>query len=74
MTELETHIKKLKVCLVIPTYNHASLLEGVIKDSLLYPIDIIVVNDGSTDHTLSVINNYELRIRNYELPATFGEL
>jgi glycosyltransferase involved in cell wall biosynthesis len=64
MTQLEENIKKLEVCLVIPTYNHATLLEGVIKDCLLYPIDIIIVNDGSTDQTLSVITNYELRITN----------
>ena len=62
MTELETHIKTLCICLVIPTYNHASLLEGVILDCLQYPIDIIVVNDGSTDHTLSVINKYKTKI------------
>ena len=65
MTEFENNIKTLETCLVIPTYNHASLLEGVIKDCLQYPIDIIIVNDGSTDDTLSVIKNYELRIKNY---------
>ena len=62
MTEIETHIKNLNVCLLIPTYNHASLLEGVIKDCLQYPIDIIIVNDGSTDNTLPLINNiYDLQ-------------
>jgi glycosyltransferase involved in cell wall biosynthesis len=63
MTELEKNIKNLEVCLVIPTYNHATLLEGVIKDCLLFPIDIIMVNDGSTDHTLSIINKYENKIK-----------
>ena len=62
MTELETHIKNLNVCLLIPTYNHASLLEGVIKDCLQYPIDIIVVNDGSTDNTSSIMGKYQNRI------------
>jgi len=67
MTVLENNIKKLEVCLVIPTYNHAPFLEGVIKDCLQFPIPVIIVNDGSTDDTLSVITNYELRITNYEL-------
>jgi glycosyltransferase involved in cell wall biosynthesis len=58
MTEIETNIKMLGCCLVIPTYNHAPLLEEVIKDCLRYPIPIIIVNDGSTDHTLSVIHKY----------------
>jgi len=62
MTEIENNIKTLEVCLVIPTYNHAPLLEGVIKDCLQYPIDIIVVNDGSTDDTLSILENYKSKI------------
>jgi len=62
MTEIENNIKILEVCLVIPTYNHAPLLEGVIKDCLQYPIVIIVVNDGSTDDTLSILENYKSKI------------
>jgi glycosyltransferase involved in cell wall biosynthesis len=68
MTELETHIKDLNVCLLIPTYNHASLLEGVMKDCLQYPIELIIVNDGSTDGTLALVNkSYELQVTSYEL-------
>ncbi|MCL2311282.1 MAG: glycosyltransferase family 2 protein, partial [Firmicutes bacterium] len=58
MEEFESNIKKLGVCLVIPTYNHASLLEGVINDGLRYPIPIIIVNDGSTDTTRIVVQKY----------------
>jgi glycosyltransferase involved in cell wall biosynthesis len=63
MTNLENIIKNLEVCLVIPTYNHASLLEDVIKDCLQYPIAIIIVNDGSTDCTLSIINKYKTEVK-----------
>ncbi|MDR2570099.1 MAG: glycosyltransferase family 2 protein, partial [Oscillospiraceae bacterium] len=62
MVELENNIKTLKVCLVIPTYNHAAFLEEVVKECLKYPIDIIVVNDGSTDDTLLILDNYKSRI------------
>ena len=62
MNEFESNVKLLNVCIVIPTYNHAPLLEGVIQDCLQYPIDIIVVNDGSTDNTLSIINKFENQI------------
>jgi len=58
MTEIENNVKILNVCLVIPTYNHAPFLEGVIKDCLQYPIDIIIINDGSTDQTLSIIQKF----------------
>ena len=62
MTEFENNIKTLEVCVVIPTYNHAPFLEGVIKDCLQYPIHIIMVNDGSTDDTLSIIDRYKTKI------------
>lgn len=62
MTEFENNIKKLNVCLVIPTYNHATFLEGVIKDCLQYPIPIIIVNDGSTDQTSSIIQKYTSKV------------
>jgi glycosyltransferase involved in cell wall biosynthesis len=40
---------QLAVCVLIPTYNNASTLAGVISDVLAYTSNIIVVNDGSTD-------------------------
>lgn len=62
MDKFEDAVKKLNACLVIPTYNHASLLGGVLDDCLRYSIDIIVVNDGSTDNTLSVLKKYSHKI------------
>lgn len=45
----------LKVCVIIPTYNNASTLAGVIEDVAGYSNHIIVVNDGSTDNTAEII-------------------
>ena len=45
----------LKVCVIIPTYNNASTLAGVIEDVAGYSNHIIVVNDGSTDNTAEVL-------------------
>lgn len=56
--QIKQYIDTLKVCLLIPTYNHAQFLGDVIQDCKQYPIDIIVVNDGSTDNTISVIEQY----------------
>ena len=43
------------ICVIIPTYNNANTLADVIADvkSLSYPV--IVVNDGSTDSTASIL-------------------
>ncbi|MCH5600071.1 DUF2062 domain-containing protein [Niabella ginsengisoli] len=49
----------LKVCVIIPTYNNALTLENVIADVLQYTNNIIVVNDGSTDDTESILKHFE---------------
>lgn len=44
---------------VIPTYNHAEYLEAALKsvlDQTFQDFEVIVVNNYSTDHTLSVID------------------
>ncbi|MDD5015272.1 MAG: glycosyltransferase family 2 protein [Atribacterota bacterium] len=41
----------LKAMVVIPAYNEEKTIQGVIKGVKNYIKDIIVVDDGSTDHT-----------------------
>ncbi len=48
----------LKVCVIIPTYNNATTLEAVINDVAQFTQNIIVVNDGSTDETLTVVEKF----------------
>lgn len=48
----------LKTCVIIPTYNNAATLGAVISDVAAYTHHIIVVNDGSTDDTLSVLEAF----------------
>lgn len=55
-------LKKLKTAVLIPTYNNASTLNSVISSVLNYCSDVIVVNDGSTDNTESIIAEYKGRI------------
>lgn len=53
-----------KLSIIIPCYNEASLvqkvLEKVLQTSLINNIEkeIIVINDGSTDSTAEVLNNF----------------
>lgn len=48
----------LRACVIIPTYNNADTLAGVIEDISRYSDHIIVVNDGSTDNTPEIIRTF----------------
>ena len=43
------------VCVIIPTYNNAGTVGRVVTEVLRYCDDVIVVDDGSTDNTASVL-------------------
>lgn len=50
----------MKVCIIIPAYNEADVIGDVIRDvknefqATSYSYEIVVVNDGSADHTANV--------------------
>jgi glycosyltransferase involved in cell wall biosynthesis len=48
----------MKYCVIIPTYNNDSSLEGVISDVSKVTKDIIVVNDGSSDSTSLILKKF----------------
>ncbi|MBS1933190.1 MAG: DUF2062 domain-containing protein [Bacteroidetes bacterium] len=50
--------RRLKACVIIPTYNNAATIASVINDVSAYSQDIIVVNDGSTDNTLQILEQF----------------
>lgn len=51
-------ITNLNVCVLIPTYNNQRTLKRVLDSVLEYTSNIIVVNDGSTDSTATILNEY----------------
>jgi len=51
--------EQLQVCVIIPTYNNEHSLAAVIADVAEYTDHIIVVNDGSTDKTNSIIGSFQ---------------
>ncbi len=48
----------MNYCVIIPTYNNEKTLKRVLDAVLEYTSDIIIVNDGSTDTTASILKKY----------------
>ncbi len=53
---LQSEFDTLKACVLVPTYNNAGSLRQVLDDLLAQTHNIIVVNDGSTDDTSSILD------------------
>ncbi|RLD81391.1 MAG: DUF2062 domain-containing protein [Bacteroidetes bacterium] len=57
--DFQEQISKYKVCVIIPTFNNQNTLKRVIEGVLYYTNDVIIVNDGSTDDTSKILENYK---------------
>jgi glycosyltransferase involved in cell wall biosynthesis len=67
LSNLPALFRKLKCCVLLPTYNNAQTLHAVITEVLKYTGDVIVVNDGSTDSTLQIISAFpQVNLLSYE--------
>ena len=55
---LRQQFDRLPACVIVPTYNNAATLAGVITDIAFYTRNIILVNDGSTDDTLQIAASF----------------
>ena len=58
MTINQDQFEQLKVCILVPTYNNAVTLDALLKDLQKLNAYIIVVNDGSTDETQNILDQY----------------
>jgi len=55
----QEQFERFNCCVLIPTYNNQNTLAKVISQVLSYTSNIIVVNDGSTDATESILAGFE---------------
>jgi glycosyltransferase involved in cell wall biosynthesis len=58
-SDFHNKFNKLKCCVIVPTYNNEFTLAGVLDRVRGYTQNIIVINDGSTYETRSILNNYK---------------
>ena len=59
-------LHELKAVVIVPTYNNRGTIADVIASLKEYSSDIMIVNDGSTDDTLEILNAIEgIQIQSY---------
>lgn len=69
---IASKMKQLQCCVVLPTYNNHKTLKRVLDGVLEFTDDIIVVNDGSTDTTASILSEYK-QIHHLQKPTNTGK-
>ncbi len=52
-------LQELGCCVLIPTYNNEKTLKRVVDGALEWSNDVIVVCDGATDSSLSILQGYK---------------
>ena len=53
---------KHKTLVVIPAFNESKVIAQTIAHILDYPVDILVIDDGSTDGTIKAIEHFPIKI------------
>lgn len=56
----------MRFCIVIPAYNAAATLPGVVREALASGMPLLVVNDGSTDGTAAAIAAFPVQRLDHE--------
>ena len=56
---------KVRICVVVPTFDNAGTVADVVKGVLEVFPDVIVVNDGSTDDTLQRLEGLDVTLVSY---------
>lgn len=63
----------MNICAIIPTYNNARTIAGIVRRTHLCLPDIIVVNDGSTDETTAILAQIEFPVHVVAYPHNRGK-
>lgn len=71
--DIRETIKSHKICVLIPTFNNAGTLRNVLTSVMKYSQNVIVVNDGSTDHTADILKEFENAIDIVSYPQNKGK-
>ena len=53
-----------KIAVIVPAYNEELLIEKTLKSIPIFVDKIIVINDGSKDKTLEILQNLQKQLKN----------
>lgn len=70
--QIKKDIELLNICVLLPTYNNAATLKRVIDGILQYTPHLIIVNDGATDKTSTILTAYK-KVEQIHLPKNKGK-
>lgn len=68
----QSRFDALHCCVLIPTYNNHTTLKRVIDNVLSFTSNIIIVNDGSTDATATILAAYN-DLQTINIPVNKGK-
>lgn len=71
--KLNTRFRELNCCVIIPTYNNQKTIGHIVRESLTYTDNIIVVNDRATDDTPTILKQFENKITIIHQPKNMGK-
>jgi glycosyltransferase involved in cell wall biosynthesis len=70
MNQMYMDMKNIEISVVVPVYNRKDYLKESL-DSILQqsypPSEIVIVDDGSTDNLLEIINSYKERVKSLRI-------
>ena len=72
-TDRQNTTDTISFCVLIPTYNNAATLERVLEGALSQCPQLIVVNDGSSDATGSILERFAGRIHQVSYEKNRGK-
>ena len=70
---LNDRFAALKCCVIIPTFNNEKTLRKVVEDTLQYTDQLIVINDGATDSTPNILEEFKNNITTITHPVNSGK-
>jgi 3-hydroxymyristoyl/3-hydroxydecanoyl-(acyl carrier protein) dehydratase len=70
---LQERINRLRLCVIIPVYNNERTVAEVLERVFQYTHSVIVINDGSTDGTASILQGFAQKADIIHCPANRGK-